>query len=1645
MKAQYIEIPERFRDRWFAKRGGASIQARFDDRPEVVEHDFSKCIWIDPIPILGLLCHVFQWAKLTPTSHLVVQLGGARTDSGLVDSPARPRLFLAKHGFLRALTRTCKSIEFHYESGLSGYPTVFPESSVYDLETAIELSTSCNLFYEMDAACPPLFCESGIDPSRDVTPFVDDVLQTMDARLFRARQSEFRHRDSALVRARQVVTEIVVNACEHAYRVGETGPIVLYARRRQLHDYLRQGAQRAIEHDKRGTVEREILESAVDSPLISVMQEAGTKYLEIFICDIGRGLTADGPAWQRNSPDEETKKELDDILASAQGSNPLRARRRMLSLIFRKPVSRHGRSGGLTEDTRSNITGLFHVNTVLSQHTDRSRIYVAPEWTASEHPRPENYNGGPQDIHFETVPSDSGESIRGSYFHFAIDISQEPDLAEPWFVPSASNTDNHTLRTAFHGHTTLHERETRVFDLRTLLGGTGGPSPMSQRNLYREFVKYVEECGSTAIVRMSRDFRKNVTDQLLQRWVRHSVASFNPDRLVFCDLSQAQAVLLAAHLEKVSLDKDIVNNVASKALKITVLSEDIVACGLTLTVVETTHQLRFRLDTKAPAIDLLATILKILRWHDSNAFWTRVANSTNRLLLPDVVWDDGNGSTRIELPLYLDYSLAVQDREIAKIIRRALRRALATFRGLVAVAIDDLIKPDLEDALRWRSRGTDGHSEPKELFVISSVVTGSTINQAERQRGREARGILACFVVAAVPDQTLSRNVFSALEWIPPKMSSHGAGKGNRWERVPGTPFVRPFIERDGHRVPLVRPVARQIVDRGGNANLRPSVAESYREWHRERLLRIGHWSIDRRHGLIEVDHARALQVSAESRHGFYRWVGNELETRSKDISKPLLVYPPGRLNGIMVRHLIKTGAIDARRWQILPVNYLPDVGDGLKQVSPLSLEQISQFFATETCGAAFFLDIGFVGNRTFRHTKRQLVNVGLKSVIGLGLMNRTSYPALPKEMHAEAEDVICYWRFDVPTLDDERSCPICKSKDSLSALRERATVFQPALVACIDKIRADWQLTDPSLAWWDHGLEPLVFDTALKKRFGFTPPALPEVVPPPVDAAGQTSLLGSLGEPIQPKAGPKDAWPSDEVEWGQVWIQNSTQAVAYAVEIARTQANPDYPIKFAKELAETREGSALSDMGCAAAIEIIACFFLLCASDLTVTTKERGTRLLIRYLIHLEGNRQFDMRTELKGRMRSLRQLTVLALTNLDDETKFLVRNDVVWALCQARLVNQETQVGLMTVALEEYAPDDSRTADIEKLIDTKLSELKAHTESSEELSFRDQRSLLSWNRQLITLTKRSVADQFKYALRFFGPSDQHGECVEVLQRAAALRDENVKRSISFKEEEDPSAGWSLVNGTVQMAHSIICQGWRNQAGDKEIAGGVGEMFSALCSLDNRVVTQLFDYASRAVNPDKRNADARKARSIIDTCRRAFHSAMIRVEPNSPAEGIARIRGEIEGFVEELTESSVRQDTYRVVDQTGSFKVRHGMRYVLFGLELRELIKRLCREAARYAPDTSVSAPQELAALDGLKARIWIFLEGDSAGRLAISIWNIGIPGASESEFEQTKVDMAPVHQQIGTTLLRIPPSMRGGKWFQTKIELHWLPGGTQ
>lgn len=1634
-----ISLPQNFRDRWFSTSFASAVQDRIRSESSDLEIDFSACEWIDPLPMLGLLCEIKRWADSQPKNSehsLTIDLGSSGSGTEQLANKARVRRFLSKHGFLQSIVEGCSATHFRYDSGFD-CEQLFEANKLSDLLQAIDLSHDKDgeLFYHPVPACRPRFAPVLLSPQylgATVSKFVDEIIQSMDDALFRAQLSQFTYRDSALQRLRQVATEILTNAIEHAYDKPGDGPVCIYAR-------LRRQGDRANK-----------TENAVHCPRISVIQDVtAARYVELFIVDVGKGLCADAAEWVKQCNDPTTLRELESMAhrITSLTDYPLRG---LLDMCFRLPISKHSRnSTSSVTMQRSNVTGLQHVNNVLSHHRDAFRLSVDGDWAADSHPRQLGRNI------FEVAEPVAGTSSAGTYFHFAIDIAADRgQLGSEWLCSaSEAKFGFDRLRDAFQA-AGISERPIEVFDVRAMMEVSADSSQKANRAILLRSKKHIGSTTKLAIFRASRNLSKGIHDRIVTQWCEDIVRNPRRSTLVFSDLSHTQAVLLADHLSLLIVDLEGKLALGKSLAEICLLSEDLVSCVLTVRAESLVRgvsgrgeqayiRIRFEKRSTPPVGISLLPVLGALRDSDSKLFWQRIETKDLSLLQSrvqhDVVWArDPQGRVSKVLPLYLNYPMATQDRELAKITRRALRRALAAFPELTAVAVDNLVKADLADAQRWLPPQSDAHGRQSnsKLFIISTLVSGETVKREIKRLG-DPNAVLCVFTATCVPAVAFDYATYAALGWI--STVGKGTASDKQWERVPETPFIQEYrptpTEPPGGKY-FLKPIAR-IVKTSEESNDQPTPAESYREWHRARLMRVGHWEIDRRHGLIEIDHARALQQSAESHSGFYNWLEAELMHRSAKVEHPLLVYPASRLSAIMVRHLLyKTDKFPsvASKWQAVPLNYLPDIGGGLRQIEPLTLNVLKESKARNG-GSAFFLDVGFVGNRTFRQTRRQLLAIGVKTVVGIGLLNRTSYPALTEELNGK-EDVVGYWRVDVPTMNDERSCPMCKSLLALNALRERVAIPQPSLVPRLVQIADDWTKTDPNLSWWEHGLEPCALTKRLDKRFGFTPPAAVREAGVPQVKAGQLQMIDSDGRaiPVLPRL--SDTWTADEVEkangWHRIFLEDSTQAAIYAIEIARTTSRMAYPWSVARELATGGKPNAepLAPGNPDAAIEVICTYLLLCGPDLSVAIKEEGARLLLQQLTLIEKVPFTSSAPESVQRLAQLRGLAILALVNLDDDTKYLLLDEVVQSMSKVRFLSQDIRVAVMAITSVGRSVGRDPGARLTSLVKGKSEALSLERSST---NLRPT-SILEWNVVLTTISQLPIGQQFESALDFFGAGAHHGDMKIILDEVDRM---NVSGQVT-----NPQGGWSLLENTLERTLSLTCEGSDLSQSTAMPALRLAPLFKALIKANDAVWIEMQQLIRPSI-PGNRQESELKARALLEKARTLFHGAFLRGSSTRPQESLIDM---IEKRVFEAALQADASDQFARFEALGQVdKPANGMRYLLWGSELSEFIGALCKEAKRWAVEEPASrAPTAFFPDPSVAARLWIGFRYSRVQVPELTFWNMGQPGADEDAFLAGAQDLIKVYCALGGDFRRqIVDEGENGRWFVSNISLVSISGG--
>jgi hypothetical protein len=259
-----ILLDANFRDEGWLHEGGRVLDALRSSEILHANVDISAVKWADPVPLLALACGLSEFAARG--GKFVLDLGGPRRTNA-----NRFLIFFARHGFLNLLARNG-----HVRWNGSKYET----DQLQHVDS--QLRSLPGLLAYQDSECIPatLFAAPELRQPK-LSSMVEDLLANAHPRISSWLGGNARRRGLLLHRLRVILNEALDNVGEHAYRAAGFGAI--FAR-------IRIGVP--DEPTAAADWERAKREEDRDCPVL-LRCNAGKKpgWLELFVCDIGRGLT----------------------------------------------------------------------------------------------------------------------------------------------------------------------------------------------------------------------------------------------------------------------------------------------------------------------------------------------------------------------------------------------------------------------------------------------------------------------------------------------------------------------------------------------------------------------------------------------------------------------------------------------------------------------------------------------------------------------------------------------------------------------------------------------------------------------------------------------------------------------------------------------------------------------------------------------------------------------------------------------------------------------------------------------------------------------------------------------------------------------------------------------------------------------------------------------------------------------------------------------------------------------------------------------------------------------------------------------------------------------------------------------------------
>lgn len=1083
---------------WSSSFGIFQREARRLTGISLVTLDFSHVEWADPIPTLSL-CSTIREAMASAASQLKLVLGN------VCDVTTRRGgflKFLVQQGFIECLWVDGRTTFVDGEKVYTSKDKLF--SAIEQARTSAIYSNSRCLTAKQLVLERDLPRENQVRVDTRAIEIVSKWLREIEEQCLR----RFYERDpecasNTLVKLQIILLELLLNAAEHAYHrapdLPQTFGVLVRLRRS---DDTHQGKQ---------VLANAIHQENKRCPYLSKFHRSSDdNWIEVFVVDNGCGLAADIDAWLQNG-NPKLRPVLNKIKTTTNIISPL------LKVLFSQPVSRMNRTA------KSAVTGFQHISFVLADQFDFARLYSHGEWVGSTHP-------WDLDEHIGTISPRKRSGLEntplGTAWHFCLRLVATGGADIDGVVSNWKR-----LRTELFSNadaTPAKPDEWTFYD-----GRDHGSGPYR----FNWDVDILRARPNSLLLPGS------ITKQHIHRWVKSVrqaslVGTDTPHFWLVGDLAPHEAKLFFEILSREQFDDP-----SAPDLDIILVTYTWHYVGLRATAKGFGSWQR----TKQEKVELNGSrsIFELIRHYDSTLFWDGLFKiekddlgkdeieydsygappSGGALLAEKIIWRrDSDQQPDLLLEGYLDVTEALADPQRATISRRALRRCwYALDERLPCIAADSLLVSMLPrerraDTTEWYA---SGRSTKADHVLINSVcATGQTIQETAKHRGDVIHLLYhpARDVNTQKPAFGPPRNGCIALNWHLGKIRLVAPDPSVLpYERIPGTPYV-------GRGGAKAIPVRRFHLE-GSNtpsSYFQRSIyganpQETYDQFDRLGVLKIGHWSYGSHHQLITINLGKAVECQSQERGPLLRWMLGQLESLTEQ-GASLVIYPSHRVTDGLVQAL-RRFAFETNRplpRDFIPVHSLGRHAQTAIRIPSLTYDRIKAALRVSKHRKAIILDDAAVTGKVQREFGQLLRNAGAEEVYTLGLLTRTGIPLYRKYLVADySQKHIFYWRWDVPSLGSRRYCPLCNAIELARSLKD--SLF---LNECSDELSSwinKWAHSPVETHWERSGLEPGVLPNPRRITFGKEWPG--DASPPiPYDLVHRTTtgLAATVAELIR-------------------------------------------------------------------------------------------------------------------------------------------------------------------------------------------------------------------------------------------------------------------------------------------------------------------------------------------------------------------------------------------------------------------------------------------------------------------------------------------------------------------------------------------------
>ncbi len=926
-------------------------------------------------------------------------------------------------------------------------------------------------------------------------------------------------------KVRKILFELILNIAEHSHPDGNKCFAGIYARVRAARPPKQSEATAWCELFDKKTI------SLYGQSTFSPNHYA--EWFELYICDTGVGLTSNIENW--SAPEEDV--EAIEQLEKAQGKkNRFES---ICSRIFRASFSCKPRH----DDTRTSVTGLRHLGHLLELDNDHCRMYSYEKnhsgcWVGEHHPWKDDNTYSRKDI----SPSIISQSLKyghlipvtGTVYAFSMQPSKESEIPKQCISPGIK--ERKEITKALQLFSIYEDKDINIacFDRRTD-NNCFAPEPTNLKETPYDVI----------VLRPPETINKvDVASWLgLVAGTRQVSSKICCKNLYIVDISTYQTLILYELLRHVNVNINTVINlfIVSDHWDICCLSTSKGNDKFTPEPQKAQDVFRTRDDFDSFS---MADLALLLRQMDSTIFWESDSpTGMNPFFERSVIWKESiDLDQQITLPRYLDFPVALINPPQYDACLRAIKRCLALFPGHRPKPADDLVLSLVREAA-ISSRIEPGHPE---IIVGSIVVTGKTLERWVKSEGQK---VLHVFCHAEV-GQTFSVKPLVALLWkssLPGHASKKQRHDAQPWRRITNTSYIARYGEKSVS-------VLRYRPNQDGSLDFdKPyyerSPENTYNDFNRLRILKIGHWHYGSRHDLLTINMRLAFRFSFQELGPLYIWLQKQFKTffvGSPSAKAQFLVYPS---------HPVTDTLFDSIRKDSNFRNMLPEGGMipikyvGRKTVSPLlasylvkeRIKHILTKYGWQEWSVVLF-DDGTISGKHLRETTQLLQAMGAKKpVYLLVVLDRSGLPVQEKVFNNFLKRHKRFWRWDVPGLGSHGKCSLCKALAVAETYCDRSSSdrISRRLRSWIEI----WKLRDVDTQWYHGSIQTTSnIDPPLEITFGVDP---------------RRSING---KPIEKR----------------LKFTNATAATSLVMELTRLTPRIDVAVKKAEKLNQNYPDAAL-------------------------------------------------------------------------------------------------------------------------------------------------------------------------------------------------------------------------------------------------------------------------------------------------------------------------------------------------------------------------------------------------------------------------------------------------------------------------------------